>query len=181
MSDLLNARATSSVIMMYLAVPTVSDKNIITSMMLLHVLAIMRMLVVSVYSTALIYRAFGHDSVAVSISMQYRIILFIYFFFFTLWLILVLIIFCGLFINGPYALITTAVSNDLVREIYTASYTILSQWTPVMIMSCYIYTGHPQVPEGESASKGYGGCNHWWLWVTRWVMSLICYVIDNIC
>ena len=30
-------------------------------------------------------------------------------------LILALIIFCGLFINGPYALITTAVSNDLVR------------------------------------------------------------------
>ena len=26
----------------------------------------------------------------------------------------VLIIFCGAFINGPYALITTAVSNDLV-------------------------------------------------------------------
>lgn len=30
--------------------------------------------------------------------------------------IAVLIIFCGLFINGPYALITTAVSNDLVRK-----------------------------------------------------------------
>ena len=30
--------------------------------------------------------------------------------------IAVLIVFCGLFINGPYALITTAVSNDLVRN-----------------------------------------------------------------
>ena len=30
-------------------------------------------------------------------------------------LTLVLIIFCGLFVNGPYALITTAVSSDLVR------------------------------------------------------------------
>ena len=29
MSDLLNARATSSVIMMYLAVPTVSDSDVI--------------------------------------------------------------------------------------------------------------------------------------------------------
>jgi hypothetical protein len=30
--------------------------------------------------------------------------------------IAVLILLCGLFINGPYALITTAVSNDLVRK-----------------------------------------------------------------
>ena len=30
--------------------------------------------------------------------------------------IAVLIMLCGLFINGPYALITTAVSSDLVRE-----------------------------------------------------------------
>ena len=26
---------------------------------------------------------------------------------------------CGLFINGPYAVITTAVSNDLVRDLLT--------------------------------------------------------------
>ena len=30
--------------------------------------------------------------------------------------IAVFIMLCGLFINGPYALITTAVSSDLVRE-----------------------------------------------------------------
>ena len=38
--------------------------------------------------------------------------------------IAVLIVFCGLFINGPYALITTAVSNDLVRNC-THAYTLL--------------------------------------------------------
>uniref|UniRef100_A0A1X7TVC1 Major facilitator superfamily (MFS) profile domain-containing protein n=1 Tax=Amphimedon queenslandica TaxID=400682 RepID=A0A1X7TVC1_AMPQE len=63
LSDVINARAISCVIMMYLAVPTL-----------------------------FMYRFVGNESVGSSI---------------------VLIIFCGLFINGPYALITTAVSNDL--------------------------------------------------------------------
>uniref|UniRef100_A0A1X7UQD1 Major facilitator superfamily (MFS) profile domain-containing protein n=1 Tax=Amphimedon queenslandica TaxID=400682 RepID=A0A1X7UQD1_AMPQE len=63
LSDVINARAISCVIMLYCAVPTL-----------------------------FMYRYFGVKSVGASIA---------------------LIIFCGLFINGPYALITTAVSSDL--------------------------------------------------------------------
>jgi sugar phosphate permease len=64
LSDIINARAISCVIMMYFAIPTL-----------------------------LMYRFFGSTSIGTAV---------------------VLILLCGLFINGPYALITTAVSNDLV-------------------------------------------------------------------
>ncbi|XP_019857467.1 PREDICTED: glucose-6-phosphate exchanger SLC37A2-like [Amphimedon queenslandica] len=63
LSDVINARAVSCVIMMYLAVPTLFA-----------------------------YRFAGGISLGTTIA---------------------LILFCGLFINGPYALITTAVSGDL--------------------------------------------------------------------
>ena len=49
----------------------------------------------------------------------------------------VLIILCGLFINGPYALITTAVSNDLVSHIIIIL--ILRQYYITLIKHGLIY------------------------------------------
>jgi hypothetical protein len=62
-SDILDSRAISCVIMMYFAIPTL-----------------------------FVYRSVGHESYALTVC---------------------LVMLCGLFINGPYAVITTAVSNDL--------------------------------------------------------------------
>ena len=63
-----------------------------------------------------------------------------------------LIIFCGLFINGPYALITTAVSTDLVSSDSKVFRCIFNRLC--------ILIGHPQISEEEPEGKGHSGSNH---------------------
>ena len=54
---------------------------------------------------------------------------------------------CGVFINGPYAVITTAVSNDLVRTINTGHFTVHGHGASLSVIACiYSHTYNELLP-----------------------------------
>jgi len=79
---------------------------------------------------------------------------------------------CGGLVNGPYALITTAVSADLVswagsvKQIY---YWICTPTISLFAPSSFfcVALGYPQKPEGERQSIVHRHCHHWWNRICR--------------
>lgn len=81
-----------------------------------------------------------------------------------------MLLLCGGLVNGPYALITTAVSADLVRS--KASWEIFSfvSFKEILInVTISVGTGHTREPARERQGAVDGDSDYWWDGINRYV------------